>query len=170
MRLTITIVALCVLGSCVSSRSGPGEVDELVAVEIGGVRQWVAAHGDHADLPVLLWHSWGTQIAMVAAHRNPDDYVGCIGVNQVVDGDHGEQVTFAKMLDLGPSADVPCFFITGEEDYNTPAGLVAQLVDELNAPRAELIVFEGAAHTPFFADPQRSLFDKRPIRESILTE
>ncbi len=332
MRLTITIVALCVFGACVSSRSGPGAVDELVAVEIGGMQQWVAAHGDRAELPVLLWlhggpgaaqmpvgrafnrslesefivvhwdqrgagksnprdfdeqtmtferyvedvhevtqylktrfgreriyllgHSWGTQIGMVAAHRHPDDYVAYIGVSQVVDGDraqeiatrelrrrleesgrerdirrldrldgppyrdHGEYVAFAKMLDtmgmnmdlglgplaraavrsdlytagdlvrwlrganrgsgpmweetqgvnmldLAPSVDVPCYFITGEEDYNTPAVLVARLVDELNAPRAELIVFDGAAHTPFFADPQRFLSELSRIRESV---
>lgn len=335
MRLTVTMVALCLLGACVSPRPRPDEVSELVAVEIGGMRQWIAAHGDGTELPVLLWlhggpgaaqmpvgrafnrnlesefivvhwdqrgagksnprdfdertmtferyvedvhevtqylktrfgreriyllgHSWGTQIGMVAAHRHPGDYAAYIGVSQVVDGDraqviahrelrqrleeygrerdlrrldrlngppyrdHGEYVTFAKMLDsvgmnmdlgmgplaraairselytagdllrwlrganrgsgpmweetqgvnmleLAPSVDAPCFFITGEEDYNTPAVLVARLVDRLDAPRAELIVFDGAAHTPFFADPERFLSELRRIRESTSKE
>ncbi len=334
MRLTVPILALCVLGSCVSPRPRPGEVDELVAVEIGGMQQWIAAHGDRAELPVLLWihggpgaaqmpvgrafnrslesefivvhwdqrgagksnprdfdeqtmtieryvedvhevthylktrfgreriyllgHSWGTAIGMAAAHRNPDDYVAYIGVSQVVDGDqaqaiahrelrqrleergrgrdlrrldrldgppyrdHGEYVTFAKMLDsmgmnmdmgmgplaraairsdlytagdlvrwlrganrgsgpmweetqgliileIAPSIDVPCFFITGAEDYNTPAVLVTRLVEQLNAPHAQHIVFEGAAHTPFFADPERFLSELGHIRESTST-
>ena len=81
-----------------------------------------------------------------------------------------EETQGVNMLDLAPSVDVPCFFITGEEDYNTPAVLVARLVDQLNAPRSELIVLETAAHTPFFADPQQFLSNMRRIRESISTE
>lgn len=335
MRLTLAVAALCVLGGCVSPPYRPLEVNELVAVEIGGMEQWIAAHGERTDLPVLLWlhggpgaaqmpvgrayngnlesafivvhwdqrgagksnprdfdeqtmtferyvedvhevtryvksrfgresvyllgHSWGTQIGLAAAHRHPHYYAAYIGVSQVVDADvaqviahrelrrrlqesgsardvrrldrltgppyreHGEYVTFAKMLDTmdmnmdvgmgplaraairselysvgdlsrwlrganrgsgpmweelqgfamldrAPSVDVPCFFIVGEEDYNTPAELVRRFTEQLRAPHKELIVFAGAAHTPFFADPERLLSELERVRDMTLKE
>ncbi|TVR57806.1 MAG: alpha/beta fold hydrolase [Spirochaetaceae bacterium] len=331
MRILLALVALFAFASCVSQRFASGEVDELIAVEIGGMTQWIAAHGDEAHLPVLLWlhggpgaaqmpvarafnrnlesefivihwdqrgagksnprdfddskmtverfvedvhevtrylkqrfgreriyllgHSWGSQIGIAAAHRYPDDYIAYIGVSQMVDGadaqviaehelrrrledrgrarelrrldrldgppyrDHGDYVTFAKMLDamgmnmdvpmrrlaaaairsdlyssgdlvrwlrganrgsgpmwdetqaletleFAPSVAVPCFFIMGEQDFNTPAALVDRLLDRLESPHKELIVFEGAAHTPFFADPERFLSALRRIKKT----
>lgn len=195
------------------------------------------------DRIYLLGHSWGSQIGILAAHRNPDDYHAYIGVAQVVDQDraqvlahqklkslleekdsvsdlqtlsdlqgppfrdHQEYVTFARMMDkynlnmdistialgriaLGsgiysivdffrwlnganrgsgpmwgeiqgwdarervPSMEIPCFFITGENDFNTPLVLVEDFLAGLHAPRGkELIGFPDAAHTPFFANP-----------------
>ena len=331
MRLVVVFLTLFILGSCAYHRYVSGDVDELVDVEIGGMTQWIAAHGAGAELPVLLWlhggpgaaqmpvarsingnlesefivvhwdqrgagksnprdfdertmtidryvqdvhevtrylkerfgrdriyllgHSWGTQIGMIAAHRYPHDYIAYIGVSQVIDGDeaqviaerelrrrledggrrrelarlerldglpyrdHGEYVTFAKMLDsmemnmdlgfgrlasaairsdlytvgdlfrwLGganrgsgpmwnetqgfavidaaPAIEVPCFFIMGSDDYNTPVVLVERLIERLEAPHTELVVFDGAAHTPFFADPDRFLFELTRIKNA----
>jgi pimeloyl-ACP methyl ester carboxylesterase len=65
---------------------------------------------------------------------------------------------FARPIDLMaelPSLEIPVFLLSGREDYNTPMELVAEYHRSLEAPYKELVVFEGAAHTPFLADPQR---------------
>jgi len=60
---------------------------------------------------------------------------------------------------------VACFFIVGEHDYNTPVVLVEDLMKELEAPKGkELFVFENAAHTPFFADPERFFMEMKRIK------
>ncbi|TVR67489.1 MAG: alpha/beta hydrolase [Spirochaetaceae bacterium] len=55
-----------------------------------------------------------------------------------------------------PRLEVPVFFIMGERDLNTPLEAVRSYYEVLDAPRGkELIVFEEAAHTPFFQDEER---------------
>jgi pimeloyl-ACP methyl ester carboxylesterase len=42
--------------------------------------------------------------------------------------------------------DVPVFVFQGAEDIRTPANLVQQFLDGLDAPRKELVVLEGGGH------------------------
>ncbi|MDQ8004656.1 MAG: alpha/beta hydrolase [Pedobacter sp.] len=57
---------------------------------------------------------------------------------------------------------VPCFFISGAYDYNTPWELVEKYVNILKAPNKEFIKFERSGHSPVFEEPQR--FNKEIIR------
>jgi pimeloyl-ACP methyl ester carboxylesterase len=51
-----------------------------------------------------------------------------------------------------PRLDVPVFFLSGEKDMNTPAQLVREYYEGLDARRGkELFVFEDAAHTPYLS-------------------
>jgi pimeloyl-ACP methyl ester carboxylesterase len=69
------------------------------------------------------------------------------------------------LMESVPHIDVPAFFIIGEHDYNTPAVLMDPVMKELEAPRGkELIVFKNAAHTPFFADPERFFMEMKRIK------
>lgn len=68
-----------------------------------------------------------------------------------------------------PYLEVPVFFITGGRDLNTPLEAVRRYCDVLDAPRGkELIVFEEAAHTPFFQDEERFVKVLAGIRDRTL--
>jgi len=55
-----------------------------------------------------------------------------------------------------PALEVPAWFIAGDNDFNTPAELIQEYVEALNAPAGkELIIMEGTAHTPFIGDPEQ---------------
>ncbi|MEK6481028.1 alpha/beta fold hydrolase [Catalinimonas sp. 4WD22] len=54
-----------------------------------------------------------------------------------------------------PSLDIPVFFLSGKNDYNTPYQLVKEYYEILEAPMSELIVFENSAHTPFLGEPEK---------------
>lgn len=55
-----------------------------------------------------------------------------------------------------PRLEVPVFFISGGRDLNTPVEAVRRYMEVLDAPQGkELILFEEAAHTPFFHDEER---------------
>ncbi len=65
-----------------------------------------------------------------------------------------------------PRLELPVFFIMGARDLNTPLEAVRRYFDVLDAPRGkELIVFDNAAHTPFFQDEQRFVEVLVRIRE-----
>ena len=54
------------------------------------------------------------------------------------------------------SLEVPVWFIVGENDYNTPAKLVEEYYQFVEAPEGKsLIVMDDVAHTPFMGDPDR---------------
>lgn len=55
-----------------------------------------------------------------------------------------------------PRLEIPVYFINGAQDLNTPLEATRRYYEALDAPAGkELIVFDSAAHTPFFRDPHR---------------
>lgn len=65
-----------------------------------------------------------------------------------------EYLEFDNFRDV-PEVRVPVVFIQGERDRNTPLSLVQEYFEYLSAPPpSQLMVFPGAAHTPFLADPE----------------
>jgi pimeloyl-ACP methyl ester carboxylesterase len=66
-----------------------------------------------------------------------------------------------------PTVEVPVTFLSGRGDHNTPVALVAEYHERLEAPSKELILFEGAAHLPFFADPDRFAAELVRIRDGV---
>jgi len=70
-----------------------------------------------------------------------------------------------------PSIGVPVWFIVGNNDYNTPAVLVEEYYEFVQAPRGkELIMMENTAHTPFMGDPVRFNREVNRIKQSPLSE
>ncbi|MCH8557741.1 MAG: alpha/beta hydrolase [Balneolia bacterium] len=52
-----------------------------------------------------------------------------------------------------PSLEIPAWFLNGRNDFNTPAELVREFYDNLDAPLKRFVLFpEG--HTPFFHSPE----------------
>ncbi len=58
--------------------------------------------------------------------------------------------------------EVPVFFISGTNDYNTPWKLVEEYHGNIKAPIKEFIKFEKSGHSPCFEEPER--FNKELIR------
>ena len=62
-----------------------------------------------------------------------------------------------------PELDVPVYFFSGTNDYNTPPELVKKYFETLKVPRGKhLVIFEKSAHTPFMKEPER--FYKEMLR------
>lgn len=338
-NLLLIITVLLMLTGCSASTPGinaPNAVTDLLAIEIGGMDQWVMIRGEDRSNPVLLWlhggpgaaqmpvhwafnrdlerefvvvhwdqrgagksnhsgfseetmtldrfiedvheitqylkqrfdrekifllgHSWGTQLGMLTVQHYPDHYHAFISVAQVVQPqrmeeisydwlkhqvdehgsrrqkrkfeelgpppykEHDRYVSFAKMkdsfggsMDIGmgqlawisfgaseytirdyakwlrganrgsgpmweetrdldlfrliPSLEVPVWFIVGSNDYNTPAVLVEEYYEFVQAPRGkELIIMENTAHTPFMGDPVGFNREVNRIKQSLLSE
>jgi len=67
-----------------------------------------------------------------------------------------------------PAVQVPVWFIVGERDYNTPAVLVAEYHEKLEASRgAHLMVMEGVSHTPHLGDPEAFHAELRKVRSKV---
>jgi pimeloyl-ACP methyl ester carboxylesterase len=62
---------------------------------------------------------------------------------------------FDAMTEI-PTLEVPVYFFSGRQDYNTPLELVERYVENLIAPQGkQLVVFEDSAHTPFLGEPEK---------------
>jgi pimeloyl-ACP methyl ester carboxylesterase len=68
-----------------------------------------------------------------------------------------------------PSIEIPVWFIVGENDQNTPAELVEEYYEFVDAPRGkEFMIMERTAHTPFMGDPERFNREVVRIKQAVL--
>ncbi len=63
--------------------------------------------------------------------------------------------------------DVPCLFIFGEDDFNTPASVAQEFLKNVDAPKKDIVVFENTAHTPFFKDKEKFAKEVLDFKEHI---
>jgi pimeloyl-ACP methyl ester carboxylesterase len=63
--------------------------------------------------------------------------------------------------------ELPVWFFAGRRDYTTPSELVARYIDDLEAPRKELVWFERSAHFPFLEEPARFTAEMRRVRAEV---
>lgn len=67
-----------------------------------------------------------------------------------------------------PEIAIPVYFFAGDRDHNTPLEAVRSYYEQLEAPAGKhLVVFPGAAHTPFLS--QRERFTKELERVAAQT-
>ena len=121
-------------------------------------------HGGSFDVPM--------RALAVAALRSPaygwnDLFAWLRGANRGSGPmwDQPEYRDFDARLHV-PRLEVPAFFVMGARDLNTPLEAVRLYYQTLDAPMGkELIVFEDAAHTPFFQDERRFVEELVLIKE-----
>jgi len=65
-----------------------------------------------------------------------------------------EEMLHFDYLKAVPALEVPAFFLVGAKDYNTPAELIEEYYETIEAPRKDLIIFEDSAHTPFLKETE----------------
>jgi pimeloyl-ACP methyl ester carboxylesterase len=75
-----------------------------------------------------------------------------------------EQVAATDLLKACPRFQVPYFIFDGVLDRNTPAELVEDYFNALQAPVKELIWFEKSAHNPMGDEPEKF---KALLREKL---
>jgi len=55
-----------------------------------------------------------------------------------------------------PAVDIPVYFFSGKNDYNTPLQLVKEYYEALKTPQGKsLIIFEDSSHTPFMQETDK---------------
>ncbi len=111
----------------------------------------VSLYGGNFDLDT--WRI--ALIAFRAPEYRPVDYVRLLGGMSRGGGplhDEEEMLHF-NYIDSVPALEVPVFFLVGANDYNTPARLVEEYYNSLEASHKELVIFEESAHTPFLKEP-----------------
>jgi pimeloyl-ACP methyl ester carboxylesterase len=74
------------------------------------------------------------------------------------------EVGATKLAKTCPIFEVPYFIFDGRLDYNTPASLVEDYFNEIEAPVKELIWFENSGHNPMGDEPDRF---KQLLREKL---
>lgn len=61
------------------------------------------------------------------------------------------------------SLQLPVYFFSGKNDYNTPLQLVEAYFEQLDAPKGKkLIIFEASSHAPFMGEPEK--FNKEILK------
>jgi pimeloyl-ACP methyl ester carboxylesterase len=156
-----TLIAGDWLEGVIDPGTDPEDLRELRSIEMPARRhseyrrlnQLTDRYGGSLDIPVRELAS----IAVRAPEYGTLDYFRLLqGMNRggrpMHEGGIMESYNYIRAV---PAVDVPVYFLSGDGDYNTPLALVAEYHERLQAPVKKLIVFERAAHLPFFADPDR---------------
>jgi len=98
----------------------------------------------------LVW------ISFRAKEYTPGDYIQWFSGASRGSGPMWDELRDFDLFRDVTSLEVPVWFIVGENDYNTPAKLVEEYYQFVEAPEGKsLIVMDDVAHTPFMGDPDR---------------
>ena len=98
----------------------------------------------------LVW------IALKAPEYRLKDYIAYFrGANRGSGPMWDSSRSFDAFRDV-PELQIPVYFFSGRNDYNTPLELVKEYFEILEAPKGKhLIIFEKSAHTPFMKEPEK---------------
>jgi pimeloyl-ACP methyl ester carboxylesterase len=139
----------------------PGDLRALREIEIPARRhseyrklnRLVDAYGGSFDVPVTRL----ARIAMRAPEYTALDYLRLLrGMNRGGGPMHeGGIMAGYDFIRRIPVVDVPVYFFSGANDYNTPLALVREYYETIDAPQKALVVFERTAHMPFLAEREK---------------
>lgn len=106
--------------------------------------------GMDASFGQLLWQSLGS-----SEYTLPDYIKWFKGANRG-SGPMWKETRNIDLFSTIHSLQIPAYFFTGINDYNTPQELVRRYFQFLNIPAGKyLATFDHSAHTPFIAEPQK---------------
>jgi pimeloyl-ACP methyl ester carboxylesterase len=110
----------------------------------------------------LAWISFG------ASEYTPGDYVKWLRGANRGSGPMWDELRGFDLFREVPELKVPVWFISGSHDYNTPAALVEEYFEFLDAPFGKhFLLMEKTAHSPFMGDPERFNREIVRIKKSI---
>jgi pimeloyl-ACP methyl ester carboxylesterase len=128
----------------------------------------VDRHGGNMDVPYRKLFA----VALRAAEYTLLDYVRWLRGARRGSGPMWREPVYAEFdaFIVAPRLEVPAYFISGRNDYNTPAQVTEAYYRALEAPRGKcLVVVEGAAHLPFLGDPERFAGILREVKALTLS-
>jgi len=92
------------------------------------------------------------------------DIIGIVRGYRYVLKSMWDEVAVVNLADACGSFKMPYFIFDGRLDFNTPASLVEEYFDKIEAPRKELVWFEKSGHNPM--SDEAELF-KTTLREKL---
>ena len=94
-------------------------------------------------------------VALFSGAYNLADLIRWVRGSNRGSGPMWEESQGWDILERVPEIEVPCYFISGRNDFNTPAVLVDEMLVQLGTPVAEAhFIINEASHTPFFSKPE----------------
>jgi len=106
-----------------------------------------------------------TRVAIFSGIYNIADLIRWIRGSNRGSGPMWEESQGWDILERAPDVEVPCYFISGGNDFNTPAMLVDEMLAQPAAPLlARHYIIKEAAHTPFFSRPEEFLTIMKDIK------
>jgi pimeloyl-ACP methyl ester carboxylesterase len=119
----------------------------------------VGKYGGNMDVGMLEL-AW---IALRAPEYRLGDYLAWINGSTRGSGPMWEQTLKYNMFRDVPLLELPVYFFSGRNDYNTPLELVEEYYKALDAPLGkQLIIFDESAHTPFMGEVEK--FNQELVR------
>lgn len=119
--------------------------------------------GMDVEMRKLLWISLGAKEYM------PGDYIQWFSGAGRGSGPMWDELRDFDLFRDVPFLEIPVWFIVGENDYNTPAKLVEEYYQFVEAPEGKtLIVMDDVAHTPFMGDPDRFNREVMKIKKIVI--
>jgi len=95
-------------------------------------------------------------IALHAPEYSLSDYFAWFRGAKRGSGPMWDSTRPCNMIQEVPQLEVPVYFFSGKNDYNTPMELVKKYYDTIEAPKGKhLIVFEESSHTPFMKESEK---------------
>jgi len=111
----------------------------------------------------LAWISFGAKEYTIG------DYVKWLRGATRGSGPMWEELRDFDLFRDVPSLELPVWFIVGENDHNTPAELVEEFYQYVDASEGKtLFVMDGVAHAPFMGDPERFNREVVRIKQAVL--
>ena len=105
------------------------------------------------------------RVAIFSGAYNIADLIRWVRGSNRGSGPMWEESQGWDILERAPDVEVPCCFISGGNDFNTPAVLVDEMLGKPSAPlSAKHFIIKGAAHTPFFSRPEEFFNIMREIK------
>ena len=109
----------------------------------------VDAFGGGTDIPF----SWLGLAALAAPEYTLRDYIAWFNGANRGSGPMWDSTLDFNLIEDVPRLEIPAYFLMGVNDHNTDPSLVQEYLETLEAPHKDIILFENAAHTPFFSQP-----------------
>jgi len=95
------------------------------------------------------------RIALRAPEYNLSDYLAWFRGANRGSGPMWDSTSYFDAFQEIPDLQVPVYFFSGVNDYNTPLELVEKYYETLHAPKGKhLVIFKKSAHTPFMKEPE----------------
>jgi pimeloyl-ACP methyl ester carboxylesterase len=153
----------------IRDRWGGPDLDDIVAVATALRNRRSAGH----SLPIIVGHSYGAWLAILAAARRPTEWGGCVAVSPFVSGrrviEHGGPVAELvrrlggehgpDLRTVSPSITAPTLVIHGELDTVVPVAEAELLAGALRPETASFIRLADCGHDVFTSTHQQEAIE-----------
>lgn len=122
----------------------------------------LTAYGGGMDIGTM-------ELALIAfrssEYRLSDYYKWLEGANRG-SGQMWDSYILWNLFEEVPTVEVPIYFFSGRNDYNTPLKLVKDYYEFIEAPKGKnLVIFEESAHAPFMKEPLKFYNEMAYVKE-----